>query len=223
MLEGSGNITQEVPSLQSSGTIQPAAGLTGTLTGTLTTGDPAAGLPGGSPQLTELVADVPVDGATPPAEIARRPNGTFAPGQSGCPGARKGSGRNNFLKRLDQLLNETENAALLDEAINNEIRTDPGKFIRDIILPLLPKTIVNKIKQEEKRAIRISFSCDDIPVGDARGDYARRMLTTASNGNGHGGNGHTTPSNGTNGTNGHALPGGSPHIADTTHADEDPD
>lgn len=207
MLEGSGNSTQEVPSHQSSGTTQPAAGPT------------AAGLPGGSPQLTELVADVPVDGATPPAEIARRPNGTFAPGQSGCPGARKGSGRNNFLKRLDQLLNEPDNAALLDEAINNEIRTDPGKFIRDIILPLLPKTIVNKIKQEEKRAIRISFSCDDIPQGDPRAGFARQMLTVGSNG--HGGNGHT------NGTNGHALPGGSPHIAthtpDTTHADEDPD
>lgn len=66
----------------------------------------------------------------------------FVPGQSGNPAGRpKGSlgGRAKALLDLDDVLGREDNREFVRDALQKELRANPLRFFRDIVMPLLPR------------------------------------------------------------------------------------
>ena len=66
----------------------------------------------------------------------------FEPGQSGNPvGRPKGSygGRIQALAALDRMLGKKRNQSILVKALEQEFQTDPVRFFKTVIMPLLPR------------------------------------------------------------------------------------
>ena len=75
----------------------------------------------------------------------------FEPGQSGNPRGRpKGSvgGRTLALRSLDQMLGKRKNQRALITALEKEFQSNPVRFFRSIIMPLLPKESKLSFDQE---------------------------------------------------------------------------
>ena len=75
----------------------------------------------------------------------------FQPGQSGNPHGRpvgSGSGRSKILSALDGLLSEQSTLDEMRAAFEVELRKNPVRFFRDIIMPLLPREAVSRIMNE---------------------------------------------------------------------------
>ncbi len=66
----------------------------------------------------------------------------FQPGISGNPRGRPkgpGGGRAQALAALDRMLGKEENQQTLFEALEKEFRTDPVRFFRNTVVPLIPR------------------------------------------------------------------------------------
>jgi len=75
----------------------------------------------------------------------------FHPGQSGNPAGRpKGSigGRSLALRALDELLTEEATLAELRQALREELRRNPVRFFRTIVMPLLPREAAVALQAE---------------------------------------------------------------------------
>ena len=66
----------------------------------------------------------------------------FQPGQSGNPhGRRKGScgGRIQALALLDRILAKSKNKAMLEKELEREFASNPVRFFKTLVMPLMPK------------------------------------------------------------------------------------
>ena len=75
----------------------------------------------------------------------------FQPGQSGNPsGRRKGSygGRIQALALLDRILAKSKNKAMLEKALEQEFKSNPMRFFKNVIMPLLPKESKLSVDQD---------------------------------------------------------------------------
>lgn len=84
-------------------------------------------------------------------ESVRQPGGRFGPGNCANPGGRpKGrvSGRNLALQTLDALLAEEKNQENLRAALQASFESDPVKFFKQIIMPLMPAEVKMNLVEE---------------------------------------------------------------------------
>lgn len=80
----------------------------------------------------------------------------FQPGESGNPRGRpvgSGSGRSKILSALDNLLSEQSTLDEMRAAFEVELKKNPVRFFRDIIMPLLPREAVSRIMTESPGTI----------------------------------------------------------------------
>ena len=74
----------------------------------------------------------------------------FLPGQSGNPSGRTPGvrgGRTHALMTLDRMLAKPANQAFLAKALEEELRKNPLRFFRSIIMPLIPHETRTAIEQ----------------------------------------------------------------------------
>ena len=84
-------------------------------------------------------------------ESVRQPGGRFGPGNCANPGGRpKGrvGGRNLALQTLDAMLAEEKNQDNLRAALQASFDSDPVKFFKQIIMPLLPSEMKMTLVEE---------------------------------------------------------------------------
>lgn len=81
----------------------------------------------------------------------RASDGKFAPGAIAGPGRPKGalSGRSQALGVLDKIMAEAGTQDALEAAMRKEFNTDPCRFFRSYIMPLLPQEQKIKVAQAE--------------------------------------------------------------------------
>lgn len=81
----------------------------------------------------------------------------------------KVNGRKAFLQMVDSKIAEESNIHKLAEQVQAEIDTDPGRFIREVIMPLTPNTFLeggaNDTAEDKARQIRDALAKMEASMG----------------------------------------------------------
>lgn len=108
---------------------------------------------------------------------ARRPDGTFGPGnRAGAAGRPKGlpTGRQQALALIDRFLSEAETMAALESAMREAFNADPLDFYKKVVAPILPRETRLKVAQAEGivewRSILTTFPLEPTDRPDESGE-----------------------------------------------------
>lgn len=90
----------------------------------------------------------------------------------GIPKGPKVNGRKAFLAMIDAKLADSDNIHKLAEAVQHEIDTTPGQFIREIVMPLTPNSMLETdagdSAEDKARKIREALAKMEQSMGDIK-------------------------------------------------------